>query len=288
MYHSRMAKNHKINLFDFMDYREFLHRWYDHQKQTQRNFSFRAFSQRAGFHSPNFFKLVMDGKRNLTEESLTKTMKGLKLNKGESEFFRNLVFYNQAKEHDKKNHYYQKLLSSRKFNQLKPIAKGQYQFYATWYHPVIREMVIAKDFDGTAEWIAKRIYPPLTEQQVQKSIELLEQLGFIKKDGGNKWKQSTPLTTTGQESSELALLNYHQSLLSLAHHLLPQIDQADRDVSALTLGVARDKLPLIKRKIQDFRKEILQFVQDDIHPEEVVQLSIQFLPLTNQKYKGGK
>jgi len=288
MYHDKMSKNHKVNLFDFMDYREFLRRWYDEQKNSQAHFSFRAFSHRAGFSSPNFFKLVMDGKRNLTEESLTKTIKGLKLNKGESEFFRNLVFYNQAKDHEKKNYYYQKLLSSRKFNQLKPIAKGQYQFYATWYHPVIREMVVSKDFDGSPEWIAKRIYPPLSSQQVEKSIALLERLAFIKKDKNNKWSQSTPITTTGRESSELALLNYHQSLLSLAHHLLPQIEQEDRDVSALTLGVAKDKVPQLKRKIQEFRKEILQFVADDVHPEEVVQLSIQLLPLTSQRKRGGK
>lgn len=272
-----------------MDYREFLRIWYEDQKKSQHNFSFRAFSQRAGFSSPNFFKLVMDGARNLTEDSLTKTIKGLKLNKQETDFFRNLVFYNQAKEHDRKNYYYQKLLSSRKFNKLKPIAKGQYQFYATWYHPVIRELVVSKDFDGTPEWIANHIYPPLSVQQVQKSIELLQQLGFIKRNGDSHWVQSTPITTTGKESAELALLNYHQSLLSLAHHLLPQIEQEHRDVSALTLGVAREKVPQIKTMIQEFRKKILQFVSDDIHPEEVVQLSIQLLPLTHKvKKRGGR
>jgi len=271
-----------------MDYRDFLKRWYEEQKQSQNHFSYRAFSHRAGFSSPNFFKLVIDDKRNLTEESLTKTIKGLKLNKQESDFFRNLVFYNQAKELEKKNYYYQKLLSSRKFSQLKPIAKGQYQFYATWYHPVIRELVVSKDFDGTPEWISKHIYPQLSVQQVQKSIELLERLGFIKKNGTKKWQQSTPITTTGKESAELALLNYHQSLLSLAHHLLPHIEQEDRDVSALTLGVAREKVPILKKMIQEFRSEILKFVADDIQPEEVVQLSIQLLPLTRKSKQGGK
>jgi uncharacterized protein (TIGR02147 family) len=283
-----MVKRKHISLFNYLDYRLFLRDWYDQQKATERHFSFRAFSKRAGFTSPNIFKLVMDGERGLTEESLVKFCKGLKFNKGEQEFFRSLVYFNQAKSHDKKNLYYQKLLSSRKFSELKPIAKGQYKFYATWYHPVIREMITAKDFDGSPQWLAKRIRPSLSVKQVQKSIELLESLGFIQKTKHGTWQQASPLLTTGHESAEVTLLNYHQSLLALAHHLLPQVDQEDRDVSALTLGVASKKVPALKNMIQDFRKKVLEFVSDDHHAEEVVQLSMQLLPLTRKTTRSKK
>lgn len=39
-------------------------------RSIQQNLSLRTFSKHAGFKSPNFFKLVMDGDRNLTEDSL--------------------------------------------------------------------------------------------------------------------------------------------------------------------------------------------------------------------------
>ncbi len=42
-------------------------------------FSYRVFSRLAGFKSSNIFKLVMDGDRNLTEESLKKFILGLSL-----------------------------------------------------------------------------------------------------------------------------------------------------------------------------------------------------------------
>src|SRR3990167_5240725 len=180
----------KVNLFGYRDYRSFLHDWYSASKKSS-GFSLRVFSKRAGFGSPSFFKLVSEGKRNLTEKSLPKFMTGLNLNKQEQDFFRNLVFFNQAAAYHEKDFYYQNLLRSKKFSQLKPIEKSHYEYYSTWYHPVIRELVISKDYDGTAEWIASRVSPPITVQQAEKSVELLEKLGFIVRIGPNQWRQAT-------------------------------------------------------------------------------------------------
>ncbi len=271
-----------VNLFHYRDYRKFLRDWYQAAKQSRASFSFRTFSQRAGFKSTNFFKLVMDGDRNLTEDSLPKFMKGLKFNKQEQEFFRNLVFFNQAKAHDQKNLYYQRLLQSRKFNQLKPIEKNAYEYYSTWYHPVIRELVVSKDFTGDPRWIAERIFPLITVAQAEKSIELLEQLGFIKKAGGNKWGQSSPLLSTGPEVASLVLMNYHHHLLDLSKEILTHVAAERRDVSAMTLGVAKERLGQIKRKVQEFRQEILKLVALDTHPDQVIQLNIQLYPMTRE------
>lgn len=282
-----MVYKRKTNLFRYVDYRKFLRDWYHEAKSSRASFSFRTFSKRAGFQSPNFFKLVMDGDRNLTEESLPTFMKGLKLNKQEQDFFRNLVFFNQAKNHDQKDFYYQRLLQSRKFNQLKPIDKDHYAYCSNWYHPVIRELVVSKKFDGTPEWIAKRITPQITVAQVEKSIELLERLGFIEKVGEGKWRQSSPLISTGPEVASLALLNYHLNLLDLTKEQLASIPADRRDVSALTLGITDEHLPKLKKMIQDFRKEILKYVSLDTHPDTVVQLNIQMYPMTGWKDEKG-
>lgn len=222
----------------------------------------------------------------MTEESLPTFMKGLKLNKQEQEFFRNLVFFNQAKNHDQKDFHYQRLIQSRKFNQLKPIDKDHYEYCSNWYHPVVRELVVSKKFDGTPEWIVGRINPQITAVQAEKSIELLERLGFIEKVGEGKWRQSSPLISTGPEVASLALLNYHLNLLDLTKNQLASIPAEKRDVSALTLGITEEHLPNLKKMIQEFRKEVLKYVSLDTHPDAVIQLNIQMYPLT--RWKGEK
>lgn len=271
----------RINLFEYQDFRAYLKDVYRQEKASNPSFSFRNFSRRAGFSSPNFLKLVMEGKRNLSEESTTMFSAALHLNKQEGEFFRNLVFYNQAKTLETKNHYYQRLLQSRKFSQLKPIAKHQYEYCSEWYHPVVRELVTAKGFDGTAVWLAERIVPTITPAQAQKSLELLLKLGFLAKDERGHYRQTSELVSTGAEVTSLALYNYHLSLIELTKTALEIVPAAERDVSAMVVGVTRGKISLLKKKIQEFRQEMLKLVSTDASSEEVLQISIQMFPLTN-------
>ena len=265
-----------------MDYRKFLKDWYTQAKKERSSFSFRVFSKRAGFESPNFFKLVMDGKRNLTAKSLPKFIVGLKLNKQEQEFFQSLVAYTQASTHEEKDEHYRKLLQSKKFNKIKPVDKDCYDFYGHWYHSVVRELVTHKDFDGSPDWVANRVFPPINAKQVEKSIELLEKLGFIEKTSNKRYKQTDSLLTTGDELAALVFLNYHQNMLALTKQTLPYVSAKRRDVSSLTLGVSRERVDQIKLKIKEFRKEILKLVADDKEPEEVVFVNIQMLPATKE------
>ncbi|HLD44306.1 MAG TPA: TIGR02147 family protein, partial [bacterium] len=108
-----------INLFTYLDYRKYLKDWYEYHKQNTTGFSFRSFSQKAGFGSPNFLKRVIEGERNLTESSTRAVIKCLELNKQESAFFERLVLFNQSTSHEEKNVHYHSIVTSQKFAQLK-------------------------------------------------------------------------------------------------------------------------------------------------------------------------
>lgn len=268
------------NLFTYRDYRVYLKDWFEATRQTRARVSYRTFAKRAGFKSSNFIMLVIQGKRNLTEESLQRVVTGLRLNKQEEEFFRHLVFFNQAETLEEKNLYYRRLIRSRKLSELKPIERQQFEYYSAWYHPVIRELIASKDFDGTTEWIASRLSPSVTPAQVRRSIELLEGLGFIEKDGPDRWKQSSPIISTGPELTSLIVHNYHKLLLDLTKAKMDTLTTRERDVSALTLGVRKERIPELREKIREFRRDILKTVVADTEPEEVFQLNIQFYPVT--------
>lgn len=276
-----------VNLFDYKDYRQFLRDWSAAAKKRRGGFSLRAFSLRAGFAAPNFFKLITDGHRNLTENSLPKFMKGLGLNKQEQEFFRNLVFFNQAETHEKKDYYYRLLLQSRKFNQLKPLERSQYDFYSTWYIPVVRELLVSRQSDGTAAWVAHHTNPAISVEQAEKAITILERLSLIERTGQGPWRQTDNLVSTGPEVSSVILMNYHRSLLQFSAERLGEIPAPERDVSALTLGMSRERIAELKRMIQNFRQEVLKFISLDDKPDLVVQLDVQMFPVSTAP-AGGK
>ncbi len=273
----------KLSIFEYKDYRVFLKEWVEQAKATRRTFSHRWFAKKAGFHTSNFLMLVIQGKRNLTEESLKKCALGLELNKQEEEFFRNLVFMNQANTPDEKNVYLQHMLQSKKFRQLRQIEGKQYDYYSTWYHPVVRELVVSQTCQGSAEEIAKRLTPTVTPAQVAKSIALLESLGMIQKGSDGTWQQTDTIISTGPELASVIVHNYHKHLLELSKQQMDEAPSARRDVSSLTLGIRRDRLPEIIAKIRQFRGELLRLVSEDTNPEEVVLLNMQLYPVTHKE-----
>ena len=79
------------NLFDYFDYREYLHDFYQFHKKRNSSYSYRLFARKAKLGSPNYLKLVVDGKRRITDRTLCQFARGLGLNQDEEKYFRELV-----------------------------------------------------------------------------------------------------------------------------------------------------------------------------------------------------
>ena len=77
---------------DYLDYRIFLHDYYEEQKAIS-SFSWRSFSKLAGFSSSAYLKLVCDGKTRLSKVGAVRVAAGLKFSKIQTEYFCTLVHY---------------------------------------------------------------------------------------------------------------------------------------------------------------------------------------------------
>ncbi|MBD3316782.1 MAG: TIGR02147 family protein [Chitinivibrionales bacterium] len=134
------------DLFEHMNYREYLADYYAEKKARRACYSYRLFSRKAGFASPNFLKLVIEGQRNLSKDSVFKFSKALGFNKREAEYFENLVFFNQSKTLEEKNAYLSNLMRFRGRVDPAKIERSEYAYFSQWYHPVIRELIASVDF----------------------------------------------------------------------------------------------------------------------------------------------
>lgn len=271
------------NIYDYMDYRAFLNDMFRFRKQKDSYFSYRYFSGKAGFSSPNFLKLVIDGKRNLTNISLAKVAKGFGLLKQEREFFENLVFMNQAKDHEEKNYYLKKVMSIKGYTKVRKIEKKSYQYFSKWYNTAVREIIMFGGRDFTAEQVAETLNPRITPKEAEAAINLLMELGLIKKDKEGLWEQSDPALSTGPEVKSLAIANFHREMLKLASESIERYQADERDISALTLRVNSASIAEIKRRIIQFRRELLELALDEEDTDQVIQVNLQAFPLTKKE-----
>jgi uncharacterized protein (TIGR02147 family) len=275
----------KPNIFTYEDYRKYLADMYAFLKRNKRGFSFRFFARQAGFSSPNFLKLIMSGARNPSSESLPKIAKGFGLNQAETEFFTSLVEFTHAGTAAGKKHSYEKMIRSRKFREIHPLARSQLKYFSQWYYPAVRELLLLPDFRESPQWIAQKLNPPITPSEAMKAIDVLLSLDLIERGSNGQLKQKARSVTSGAEVDSMTVRNLHHELLQIASEALDAIAPADRDVSALMLAIPKRKFPEFKEKLQNFRKELLAMAAStQENADSLYHVSFQFFPLTS----GGK
>lgn len=273
---------HKMDkcIYEYMDYRDFLRDFYTSKKCEHSFYSYRLFSQKAGFKSPNFLKLVIDGKRNLTKESVFKFSRAIGLNRGEAEYFENMVFLNQSRSLEEKNAYLSRLMKFRVKTDPKKIEESEYEYYSRWYNPVIRELVTAVDFRDDYRRLATSVVPAITPAEAQKSVELLLRLQFIIRCEDGTYRKTASVLSTGPQVRSLAIANYHKSMMKLGSESLERFPSPKRNISSLTLSVSETTYESVVARIEQFRKELLDLSESDCDPQKVVQLNLQLFPLT--------
>lgn len=270
------------SIFEYTNYREFLNDYYKEQKEKTRYFTYRYFSEKAGFKSPNQLQLIIQGKRNLTESALFRVAEVLKLNSAEMDYFRDLVGFGQAKSVEDKNFYYQKLLTNKKSPNIRELEREQFEFLTNWYHAVVRELIACTGFSGDFEAMAKQAWPQLTAAQVRKSVKLLEKFNLIKKNEDGTYSQTSGGVTIGPEVRDVALVKYHTGLLEISKRVLKELDYSEFNISSVTVGVSEETYRTMRDELDRFRKRILNLAAEDKKPERVYQMNLQLFPFSQK------
>ena len=269
------------DIFAYLDYREYLRDYYTAAKVEIGAFSYRYFSRRAGFSSPNYLKLVMDGDRNLTTSSTKKMIKGIGLSKDEARFFVDLVEFAQADDQQRRNAAFERVSASHRFRAARRIDAGMFAYLSKWYLPAIREMAARSDFVEDPAWIARQLFPRVPQTEVAKALDLLFELGLLlRTDSGVS--RGEPTWTTGHEVRSLAIGNYHRQMLERAADSIETVDREERDLSAMTVVIEQATVMELKERIHSFRETLAERCERDEGREVVYQIGIQLFPLTKR------
>jgi uncharacterized protein (TIGR02147 family) len=274
-----VAKQLTVVVYRYLDYRAFLRDAYRDRKQHQRGFSYRWFSRRAGLSSPNFLKLVIDGKRNLTVASARRFAAAFDLNVTETAFFCDLVAFNQARSPAEKNEYYERIRASRRHREVRALDHHEFDYFSRWYYPAVRELVACKGFRDDPAWIARRLVPPITPAQARHALELLTKLGLLRRDADGTLRQGEMLVSTGPEVRSLAVGNFHRQMMERAAASIELVAREERDISGLTVALSDEACHRFKQRIVELRAELLQLSAAETEATRVVQLNFQLFPL---------
>ncbi|MGE0615446.1 MAG: TIGR02147 family protein [Bacteriovoracia bacterium] len=270
-------------IYQYQDYRAFLRDYYRHMKLLRPEFSFRFLAKRGGFKSSAMYKLVMEGKRNLSPRGATKIARALNLGRRESDFFKNLVNFNQSKTPLQREHFAGELLESEKYKQTHPLNEAHFNYFSRWFSIPIREMVGAQGFRDDPNFIAKQLIPAIATHDAKKALSELQALGILARNPDTgRLKHNTYSILTQDEVTSSYAAQFHREMIRLAGEAIDRIPKPDRDISAATFLLSEEAARQFKETIRAMRDKLMDIVaHDDRKSPRVYQVNFQFFPLSH-------
>ncbi len=269
-----------LDIFEYIDYRKLLKDLYEARKAEKNIFSYRFIAQKVGFSSPGFFTNILRGKRNISSEMIFRFAELFKFNKAQTEYFELLVQFDQAKNHNQKKFYFEKILASKR-SKIATVDAQHYEFYSKWYYTAVREVLDVYSFDGNDfKELAKMVAPPISPAEAKKAVTFLESAGFIHKNESGIYEQTEPFITTGYEARSVAITNFQLAAADLAKEAVDRFERDQRSISTVTFSLSKQGYETIEERLKTFRRELLEIARADKDRDRIYHINFHVFPMS--------
>ena len=267
------------SVFEYLDYRKYLKDVFDERKALDPRISYRKLGELLGIDGSNFHKIVF-GQTHLPARCQSRLIKYLGLSSRESEFFLLLLAFARERGAKARMEIIEraKLLQDVERRQLE---QREILFYRDWWTSVIRSLIEVNDGCANPAQLARSVSPPILPQQAQTALELLAELGLVKKAGSDRWRLAHPHLTASGEEKARAVHAYQRQILELAANSLQTYPSQQRDVSTLTVPVDEASFAAIGDILRECRRQIQKQADATTKPTRVMQLALAFFPVTS-------
>ncbi|MBT3181331.1 MAG: TIGR02147 family protein [Deltaproteobacteria bacterium] len=279
-----MKKDNEPSVFDYLDYRKFLKDLYKSKKAVSGTFSHRVFVRKCGFSSPNFLKLVMDGKRDLGKNAKAKIIQALCKRQLEKDYLDALISFEQAKTNNDRSKALDEITRIQHRTKVRDISTFQYEYLSKWYYVALRELVMLDDFKEDPAWINKTLGTRLAPNTITNIIEKLTELGFLTRDKNKRLKQVDKSIVCDPKIFSSAVINYHKEMIEKSKESIDVSKSIHRDISGVTFPIDQDTFEKIRKKIHKFRQEIHAIASSAEAHDAVYQFNFQLFNLTEVKW----
>lgn len=271
--------DYRLFLQDFFDYRR------DQTKRDRRPYSYAMFSAAADIRSPNYLKLVIEGKRNLSEDMAKKFAKAMGLSKSETEEFVSLVRFTQTENPLERNQRLKELSDLRVGQKLKKgeINQDTWEKIPSWVawvlHALTDQKNVSADFESLYSQLRRKAKPDV----VKRCLDKLMASGELSATEDGKLEKGR-LLMSGSENVPVDLVRKIQSeLIYLGLESLAQDPPQDREFGAMTVALTEEEFEQLKFELRQFRKRWTKDIlvkRQESKGDRVFQLNIQLFPVS--------
>ncbi|MBN1982328.1 MAG: TIGR02147 family protein [Chitinivibrionales bacterium] len=266
-------------LFEYLDYREYLADYYQEQKQKDALFSYRYFSKQSGLDASFLVKLLHKS-TNLSLKSVPRIIEFLQLTGKEQTYFELLVHYNRAKKASDRQLYFEKLLTCRPLpSQLKP-QHDQKRLLSHWYTIAVGLFCAYLKSTKSPKEIAQRLIPRISEMEVADAIAVLKQTASLIQQPDGSYTMTEPVVFDETAAESTQYNDIKRQFLELGVHAFERFTPQEHNAPQMTMAMTPKMFEMVKEKILSLSKEILESVKKEDEPHAIYQVNLCIFPVT--------
>lgn len=268
-----------VNLFQYSDHHTYLSDSLNALRSLNSKLSYQKLMDELQLTSKSqIFRLLKAEPFVLSKELVYRLSAYLGHSPREAEYFHLLVAFGEAESESDRLFFFEQLKKVSR-----PIPKARFsgtdfEYFSEWYYPVVRELVTHPKV--TLDTIGKSIYPPLTEEQVQNAIAVLEHLGMIHKEG-TQYVQKQSAIVPDPEFRSLVIRSFQIRHMKIAEEALKYSNIQQQHLGAITFGINKEGEQRIRNKISEFISDVISIAsQYENNYDHVMQLNLQLFPVS--------
>ncbi|HPI41109.1 MAG TPA: TIGR02147 family protein [Pseudobdellovibrionaceae bacterium] len=280
------------DLSNYLNFRQYLGDFYKYKlsetQKLRRPYSYSTFSAAANIRSPNYLKLIIDGKRNLSLDMCDHFSKALGHSKTQGEEFKLLVEFNQESDPVMRNVFLKQLNEIRVQRQIDSGAMNSeiWKNLPSWISWVLYALTDQKGVEFDVEKLKLVLKNKANEHDIRQAMEGLLTIGQLVKDPETGKILKAQAILDSLEEIPVALVRKLQAeLVYLGLESLYQDSPLEREFGSLTLCMTKKEFDDLKFKLRHFRKALNKdnnISRLENKGERVYQLNIQLFPITDK------
>ncbi|MCB9497404.1 MAG: TIGR02147 family protein [Fibrobacteria bacterium] len=267
-------------IFEYLDYRDLLKDAFEERKEEDPGFCYRVMAEALGLHTSNVFR-ILNKETHLPARCQSRAVEFLGLTERRSKYFLLLVGYARERSGKARQEMLEKAMAMRDLNRMDLGAKELVYFRDWWIAAVRGVLEVVEGRTHPAE-IAALLNPRISEEQVTAALELLLELGLVKKGSSGRLLVGEPHLgiSQGQEKIQ-AVRQYQRQTLQLASEALERFPPEIRDVTTMSMAVDEAVFTQVRETLRECRLQIQRNSDGAKKPDRVMQLVMAYFPLTN-------
>ena len=166
----------------YLDYHSYFKDIYAKLKSEIRGYTYVIFTSDLGLGECNTMLLIIQGKRPLTNKVAKTIASSMNLKGVERRYLLRLAEMESLSDEKDRDKAFASLLELKSELVRDEGDKSKLEFFMNWYNVAIFELMSYEDAKDDPNWISKALMPTVSATKVKKSLELLQDLGYLAYD----------------------------------------------------------------------------------------------------------